>query len=141
MRFVFIALASFVQYHVPLEKQGDLAQQVNLLGDLAWLGRGGAPLQIGVIVENDVQEARVRAGLEETGVALTLRGIVNLSRPGQTLGEAIVSFQVRAWAEAIEVFVVERFEQLRDLGRFLKIPEISLRSWLEWLQRHLEQAA
>ncbi len=111
------------------------------LGDLAWLGRGGAPLQVGVIVQDDAQEARIRAGLEEVGGALALRGIINLSRTGQTLGEAVVAFQVKAWAEAIEVFVIEKFEQLRGLGRLLKIPDISFRSWLNWVQRRLEQAA
>lgn len=111
------------------------------LGGLAWLGRGGAPLQIGVIVADDAQEARARAGLEEAGGALALRGIINLSDTGQTLGEAIVTFQVKAWAEAIEVFVVEKFEQLRGLGRFLNIPDISFRSWLNGVQRRLEQAA
>lgn len=111
------------------------------LSGLAWLGQGGAPLRVAVIVENDAQEARVRAELEEIGEALDLRGLINLSRANQTLGEAIVSVQVEAWAEAVEVLVVDTFQQLRELGRFLKIPDGSFRSWLEWVRRGLEQAA
>lgn len=114
---------------------------VGVLEGLARLGKGGAPLQVGVIVEDDVQENRVRAGLEEAGGAIALWRIDNLSDSGHTLGEAVVGFQVEAWAEDREVFVVEEFEQLRELGRFLKIPDVSFRSWWEWIQRRLEQAA
>ncbi len=114
---------------------------VEALSGLARLGQGGVPLRLAVIVADNAQEARVRAGLEEIGAALALQKLVNLSRTNQTLGEAIVSLQVEAWADAIEVLVVDTFKQLRELGRFLKIPDVSFRSWLEWAQKGLEQAA
>ncbi len=108
---------------------------------LAQMGRGGAPPQIALIVADDLQEAQVRAGLEEAGSAITLVGIINLSGARKNLGEAIVTFQMKAWAEAIKVFVVEKYEQLRGLGRFLKIPSVSFRSWWQRTQRYLELAA
>ena len=113
---------------------------LGVLPALAELGRS-APLQVAVIVDTAAQEAWIRAGLEEAGGALALRGMINLSGTGQTLADAIVMFQVEAWAEDIQVYVLRNWEQLRRLGRFLGIPTVSFRSWLIWVQRRIEQAA
>jgi len=113
------------------------------LGYLVRLGQGGAPLRVAVIVRDDAQESRVRAVLEEAGQALSLFGISNLSRTGQTLEQSIVDFQVQAWSRAnpMEVFVLDSLKQIRALGPFLKIPSISFRSWREWVEMGLSEAA
>gem|GEM_PF-6025521 len=103
--------------------------------------KGGLPLRVAVVVQDDAQEAWLRAGVEEAGALPVLWRVTNLSRTGQTLPAAIQSLRAEAAESSFGVWVVERYNQLLGLGRFLKIPGVSFRAWLERVQRRLEREA
>lgn len=103
--------------------------------------KSGLPLRVAVMVEDDAQEARLRAGMEESGITPVLWRVINLSRAGQTLSQALQSLRSEAAKNSFGVWVIERFDQLGGLGRFLKIPDLSFRVWLGQVQRRLEREA
>ncbi|MBI3317774.1 MAG: hypothetical protein HYZ90_01320 [Candidatus Omnitrophica bacterium] len=95
-------------------------------------------IQVGIIVEHAWQEQEIAPLLEVPHINLVVP-IVNLTEDQKTLGEAIVDLQTLAWGKtpAWEPFVVEKPGELLHLGRFLRVPEISIRSWMERVERSL----
>jgi len=57
-----------------------------------------------------------------------------LERTGWNLEQAISRVQVQALQRNLDPIVVRTNQDLRGLGRLL-VPEKSMRSWLEWLDR------
>ena len=91
-------------------------------------------MQVAAVVKDAAQERQIQAGLEEAGIVLALP-IVNLSSTGWSEAEAIVDLQVRAWAQKLETWVIGTLAELRGLARWLRIPEVSIRSWEKWVDR------
>ena len=93
----------------------------------------GRKIKLAAIVQDDAQEARMKAGLEEAGLTLALPSLKLTD--GWNLGAAIVELQTLAWSKKWETFVLERLSQLQDLGRFLRIPKLFQRTWENWIER------
>ena len=98
-------------------------------------GPSGEGVRLAVIVQDDRQMADVIAALEPTGLRLATP-VLNMETAGLGLDQAIDRIEVEVMNKRVDftTVVVRTYQELLDLGRLL-VPEKSIQTWLEWLDR------
>lgn len=97
-------------------------------------GVSGRAVKVIAFARGEGQRREIEAGLGQT----TLRGfeVIDIEEPPYhgNLGEAIVDQQVRFLDDGLAVQPVYSLDELEGLGRFLRMPDSSARSWAEGIR-------
>ncbi|MBI3615001.1 MAG: hypothetical protein HY211_00615 [Candidatus Omnitrophica bacterium] len=100
---------------------------------------GGEKLGWVVFARDAAHKQEIEAGLEEAGLE-ALEPVVDVSASPYNGNPhaAIADFQLKYWGRGNEIHVLLTLFNLAGLGPFLKIEDVSFRSWLERLDLQLE---